>query len=215
VQIPAQTTYSTSQSWAAAAMVSPPQQAPVDGTSVIISQGMLSPTGDIYSQGMMAQSGPWAGQIYSQGMEMPGGDIYSQGMQITIPGPSAYSPPPSINPPPPPAPPGPPAANNSMTFAIPDAGAPSGRFSFFMGCPKNDTDPFNQTPCALGAANTELAPINTLAEVSFGCMFPRSQPTGKPVELRLQPRHHGSQFPQLSSQSHRRQLWCAGDERLL
>jgi hypothetical protein len=168
VQIPAQTTYSTSQSWAAAAMVSPPQQAPVDGTSVIISQGTLSPTGDIYSQGMMAQSGPWAGQIYSQGMEMPGGDIYSQGMQITIPGPAAYSPPPSVNPPPPPAPP---AGNNGLTFAIPDAGAPSGRFSFFMGCPKNDTDPFSQTPCALGAANTELAPINTLAEVSFGCMF--------------------------------------------
>jgi len=167
VQIPAQTGYWINEP-SAAAMISPPP--PVDDTTVIISQGMRSPTGDFYSQGMMVQSGPWAGQIYSQGMQMPGGDIYSQGMQITIPGPTTYFQPASINPPPP-APPVPPSGNNSMTFEIPDNGAPSGRFSFFMGCPKNDTDPFNQSPCTLGAANTELAAINTLAEISFGCMF--------------------------------------------
>jgi len=49
-----------------------------------ISQGMRSLTGDIFSQGMMADSGPWAGEIYSQGMMMSTGDIYSQGIKITI-----------------------------------------------------------------------------------------------------------------------------------
>jgi hypothetical protein len=48
----------------------------------IISQGMRSGTGDIFSQGMMADSGPWAGEIYSQGMMMSTGDIYSQGTEI-------------------------------------------------------------------------------------------------------------------------------------
>ena len=50
----------------------------------IISQGTYSSTGDVYSQGMMVQSGPWQGEIYSQGMEMSTGDIYSQGSEITI-----------------------------------------------------------------------------------------------------------------------------------
>src|ERR1700751_406619 len=47
----------------------------------IISQGMRSVTGDVFSQGMMADSGPWAGGIYSQGMEMAtlGGTTNSKG----------------------------------------------------------------------------------------------------------------------------------------
>src|SRR5215472_5127172 len=36
----------------------------------IISQGTYSSTGDVYSQGMMVQSGPWQGEIYSQGSEI-------------------------------------------------------------------------------------------------------------------------------------------------
>jgi hypothetical protein len=48
----------------------------------IISQGMRSAAGDIFSQGMMAKSGSWAEEIYSQGMMMSTGDIYSQGMEI-------------------------------------------------------------------------------------------------------------------------------------
>jgi PEP-CTERM motif len=59
----------------------------------IISQGMRSAAGDIFSQGMVAGSGPWAGEIYSQGMMMPNGDIYSQGMEITILGSTNNSPP--------------------------------------------------------------------------------------------------------------------------
>ena len=55
-------------------------------TTEVTSQGMRSAIGDIYSQGMMAESGPWAGEIYSQGMMMPTGDIYSQGMEIVTPG---------------------------------------------------------------------------------------------------------------------------------
>lgn len=93
---------------ATAQMVSPPQQAPADDTPTVISHGMRSVTGDIYSEGMMAQSGSWAGQIYSQGMEMPGGDIYSQGMQITIPLAATDPQPASVNPSPPPVPPVPP-----------------------------------------------------------------------------------------------------------
>ena len=182
VRIPAQTAWS-SQTPLDTDAGPPAQPAPDGGVPQIISQGMRSSTGDIFSQGMMAQSGPWAGQVYSQGMEMPGGDVYSQGMQITIP-PATYQQGPAVAPLPPPPPPAPPSGCNSMSFQIPDQGAPSGRFSFFMGCPKDDTDPFNQSPCTLGAANTELAAVNTLAEVSFGCMYP-SDPS-QPVELRLQ-----------------------------
>src|SRR5260370_29949799 len=53
-------------------------------TTEVTSQGMRSITGEIYSQGMMGESGRWGGEIYSQGMMMPTGDIYSQGMEITI-----------------------------------------------------------------------------------------------------------------------------------
>jgi hypothetical protein len=53
-------------------------------TTEITSQGMRSGTDDMFSQGMMAKSGSWAGEIYSQGMMMPTGAIYSQGMEITI-----------------------------------------------------------------------------------------------------------------------------------
>jgi hypothetical protein len=59
----------------------------------IISQGMRSAAGDIFSQGMVAGSGPWAGNIYSQGMMMSTGDIYSQGMAMAFSG--------TTNPPPP------------------------------------------------------------------------------------------------------------------
>jgi hypothetical protein len=50
----------------------------------IVSQGTQSSTGDIYSQGMMVQNGPWAGEIYSQGMKMATGEVYSQGTEITM-----------------------------------------------------------------------------------------------------------------------------------
>jgi hypothetical protein len=64
-----------------------------DGTE-IISQGMRSAADDIFSQGMVAVSGPWAGEIYSQGMMMSTGNIYSQGMEITSSG-TTDPPPPS------------------------------------------------------------------------------------------------------------------------
>ena len=47
-----------------------------------ISPGMMDSSGQTYSQGMMAESGSWAGEIYSQGMMMSTGDIYSPGMEI-------------------------------------------------------------------------------------------------------------------------------------
>ena len=60
----------------------------------IISQGTRSAAGNIFSQGMVADSGPWAGEIYSQGMMMSTGDIYSQGMAIASRG-TTDPPPPS------------------------------------------------------------------------------------------------------------------------
>jgi len=53
-------------------------------TTEIVSQGTQSTMGGLFSQGAMAASGPWAGEVYSQGMRMSTGEIYSQGMQITI-----------------------------------------------------------------------------------------------------------------------------------
>jgi hypothetical protein len=69
-------------------------------------------------------------------------------------------------------------AGDDNTFQIPDGGAPSGRFTFFTGCPVNGigkTDPFGPHSCTIGAANTALAATNTVAEVSFGCTY-SSQP---------------------------------------
>ena len=57
-----------------------------------ISPGMMDTSGQIYSQGMMAESGPWGGEIYSQGMMMSTGDIYSPGMEIAIVGGTNSSP---------------------------------------------------------------------------------------------------------------------------
>jgi len=48
-----------------------------------ISSGMMNSSGQTYSQGMVAESGAWAGEIYSPGMMMSTGDIYTPGMQIT------------------------------------------------------------------------------------------------------------------------------------
>jgi len=48
-----------------------------------ISPGMMDSSGQTYSQGMVAESGAWAGEIYSPGMMMSTGDIYTPGMQIT------------------------------------------------------------------------------------------------------------------------------------
>ena len=58
-----------------------------------ISPGMMDTSGQIYSQGMVAESGPWGGEIYSQGMMMSTGDIYSPGMEIAIVGGTNSSPP--------------------------------------------------------------------------------------------------------------------------
>ena len=52
--------------------------------SEVVDQGSYSATGDIYSQGMTAQGGPWAGDTYSQGMMMSNGQIYSLGMTLTF-----------------------------------------------------------------------------------------------------------------------------------
>jgi hypothetical protein len=51
-----------------------------------ISPGMMDASGQIYGQGMLAESGSWGGEIHSQGMMMSTGDIYSPGMEIATVG---------------------------------------------------------------------------------------------------------------------------------
>ncbi len=59
------------------------------------------------------------------------------------------------------------AATASQSFCIPDQGAPSGNFSFFMVCPNND--PFANQGCNIGAIAGDRASVNTLFEPTFGC----------------------------------------------
>jgi hypothetical protein len=58
-----------------------------------ISPGMMGPSGQIYSQGMLAESGSWSGEIFSQGMMMSTGAFYSPGMEIATLGGTANAPP--------------------------------------------------------------------------------------------------------------------------
>ena len=59
------------------------------------------------------------------------------------------------------------ATGKTQSFCIPDQGAPSGNFSFFIGCPNND--PFTNQGCNIGTVVGDLAGINTLFEPTFGC----------------------------------------------
>lgn len=62
------------------------------------------------------------------------------------------------------------AVGASVTFCVPDKGAPGGNFRFYMGCPSNNTSPFQFPPgCTIGTAAGDLAGVNTLFEPTFGC----------------------------------------------
>ena len=50
-------------------------------------------------------------------------------------------------------------------FCIPDKGAPSGNFKFFMGCDDKGEN------CKMGIPSGDLSNIDTLFEPSFGCKF--------------------------------------------
>ena len=66
-------------------------------------------------------------------------------------------------------------AASSKTICVPDKGAPSGNFRFFMGCPglgAADTDPFNPRGCVIGSIVGDRAGVNTLFEATFGCKSP-------------------------------------------
>lgn len=58
-------------------------------------------------------------------------------------------------------------AGATQLICVPDAGAPSGNFRFFMDCPKDD--PYAAAGCTIGAATGDLAGVNTLFEASYGC----------------------------------------------
>ncbi len=139
-----------------------------DGTE-IISQGMGSVTGDIFSQGTMADSGPWAGEMYSQGMMMPTGDIYSQGMQITILGSTENSPPDSQG--------TDPAANpGGPTNSPPPSQA-------CVGTAPNCTNNVTYTPATIDLPNNQ--PVN-LASLPIGVIPTASaDPVPEPASLAL------------------------------
>lgn len=60
----------------------------------------------------------------------------------------------------------------TLTFAIPDAGAPGANFSFYIGCPSltSNSQPFANQGCVIGAAAGDLSGVNTLFEPTFGCI---------------------------------------------
>jgi hypothetical protein len=82
----------------------------------------------------------------------------------------------------------------SQTFCVLDKGAPGGNFRFYMGCPANNTDPFNTGGCMLGAAAGDLAGINTLFEPTFGC-----DPTLPASECAFNPAAGAPNWPQCQS----------------
>lgn len=60
----------------------------------------------------------------------------------------------------------------TKTFAVPDRGAPNGNLRFFMGCPSlaNNSNPFGNGGCVIGAISGDRSNVNTLFEPTFGCM---------------------------------------------
>jgi hypothetical protein len=62
----------------------------------------------------------------------------------------------------------------SQTFCVPDKGTPGGNFRFYMGCPANNTDPFNTGGCMLGAAARMMSLASALSHREDICMTPYS-----------------------------------------
>ncbi len=131
----------------------------------IISQGMQSVTADIFSQGMMADSGPWASEIYSQGMMMSTGDIYSQGMEIAILGGTTNNP----------------GTDTAASLGgTPNSAPPS---QGCVGTAPNCTDNVTNTPAASDSPNNQ--PVN-LASLPIGVIPTASaDPVPEPASLAL------------------------------
>lgn len=55
------------------------------------------------------------------------------------------------------------AKGSTISFCIPDKGAPGGNFRFFTGCDANGNN------CIVGSPSGDLAGVNTLFEPTFGC----------------------------------------------
>ena len=123
----------------------------------IISQGMRSAAGDIFSQGMMGDSGPWGGEIYSQGMMMSNGDIYSQGMEITILGSTNNSPPDSQG------------TNLGGTTNSPPSQA-------CAGTAPNCTNNVTNTPAVSASPNNQLVNLASLGVIPTASADPVPEP---------------------------------------
>jgi hypothetical protein len=68
------------------------------------------------------------------------------------------------------------AAGSHQSLCVPNKGAPSGNFKFYIGCPslRADSDPFNGAGCVIGASAGDSAGLDTLFEPTFGCVPPLS-----------------------------------------
>ena len=131
----------------------------------IVSQGMRSVTGDVFSQGMMANGGPWAGNVYSQGMMMSTGAIYSQGMEIGTVGRTTNS-----------------AGTDTVANLGGTANSPA-LSQACMGTAPNCTDNVTNTPVTSDPPNNQPANV---ASLSIGVISAASaDPIPEPASLAL------------------------------
>jgi len=82
----------------------------------------------------------------------------------------------------------------NLMLAVPDAGAPGANFSFYIGCPSltDNSQPFANQGCVIGAAAGDLSSINTLFEPTFGCIAGTQQ-------CAFNPAADPSQYPNCAS----------------
>ena len=60
-----------------------------------------------------------------------------------------------------------PTGGTPQVLCVPDKGAPSGNFRFYLDCPGDA--PFSSAGCTIGAATGDRSGVNTLFEASYGC----------------------------------------------
>jgi hypothetical protein len=129
-----------------------------------ISPGMMDSSGQIYSQGTMAEGGPWGGEIYSQGMMMSTGDIYTPGMGIANLGGTTNS-----------------QGTGTVAYFGGTTNAPPSQGC--IGTATNCTDNVTNTPTVSGPANNQSA---NLALLSIGAIPTASaDPIPEPASLAL------------------------------
>jgi hypothetical protein len=129
-----------------------------------ISPGMMDSSGQTYSQGMVAESGAWAGEIYSPGMMMSTGDTYTPGMQITTFGGTTNS-----------------QGTGTVAYLGGTTNAPPSQGC--IGTAPNCTDNVTNTPTVSGSATNQSV---NLASLTIGVIPTASaDPIPEPASLAL------------------------------